>query len=109
MDARVSLPADKVEKGLQVVEEISRGQAPRSAESIGHEYEQAVYQQFGIIHPEQMLMTFRCVWEDLDMQLLPLTKEAERQALQEFRNHYWKQDCPCLCTRIAICSCGTRF
>ena len=31
------------------------------------EYEQAVYQQFGIIHPEQMLMIFRCVWEDLDM------------------------------------------
>ena len=41
-----------------------------------------------------MLMIFRCVWEDLDMQLLPLTREAERQALQEFRNHYWKQDCP---------------
>ena len=39
-------------------------------------------------------MIYRCVWEDLDMQLLPLTKEAERQALQEFRNHYLKQDCP---------------
>ncbi len=56
------------------------------------EYEQAVYQQYGVIHPEQAMMIFRCVWEDLDMQLLPLTKQAEKEAPSDFRNHYWKQD-----------------
>ena len=46
-----------------------------------------------VVSDEQKLLIFRCVWEELDANLLPHTKEAEREALAEFHGFHWKQDC----------------
>ena len=68
------------------------GEMP-NPKSLVTEYEKAVREQFGIPTPEHKLLIFRCVWEELDANLLPETRQEDKRAVKEFQTFYWKQDC----------------
>ena len=56
-------------------------------------YEEAVFKQYGVMSADQKHMIFRYVWEELDLNLLPLTKMEEDKAEHAFWTYYWRQDC----------------